>query len=105
MKKGREFVEFLQRCHIGLSTQSPGDAYNDTSFPSKVLTYMANGLSVVSIRIPVLEASGLDGMISFYEQPDGRKIANALSEAELCDNRSSVSALDRDFRAKINAVL
>ena len=66
---------------------------------------MANGLSVVSIRIPVLEASGLDGMISFYEQPDGRKIANALSEAELCDNRSSVSALDRDFRAKINAVL
>ena len=58
---GNEYIRFLQSCDIGLSTQNPSGAFNDTSFPSKILSYMANGLRVVSIRISAIEASGIGG--------------------------------------------
>ncbi len=45
----KKYYEFLQKCHIGLSTQNPYEPFNNSSFPSKVLVYMANGLRVVSV--------------------------------------------------------
>ena len=44
---GEEYIRFIQSCHIGLSTQNPDADFNETSFPSKVLSYMSNGLRVV----------------------------------------------------------
>lgn len=106
LKKGNEFIEFLQRCHIGLSSQKPEGEYNDTSFPSKILTYMANGLSVVSIRIPVLERSPLSHVLSFYEEPTGQSLANAILK---CDhNRSSrdlLEKLDQQFKDHIKLII
>lgn len=78
---GEEFICFLQRCHIGLSTQNPKAAFNDTSFPSKVLTYMANDLKVVSIRIPAIEQSSLAPLITFYDQNTPQAIAHAILQA------------------------
>ena len=49
--KGSAYIDFLQTCQIGLSTQNPDAAFNNTSFPSKILSYMSNGLQVVSIDI------------------------------------------------------
>lgn len=106
LKKGEEFIRFLQQCHIGLSTQNPFGEFNDTSFPSKVLTYMANGLSVVSIRIPVLEKASIANALSFYNVPD----ANALAEAiRTCNyqqsSRDLVDALDQSFKHKLKSIL
>ena len=90
LKKGSEFIEFLQSCHIGLSTQNPKGEYNDTSFPSKVLTYMANGLSVVSIRIPVLEKASIAKSISFYDVPDGVALAKAIVNCRIENHQESL---------------
>ena len=49
--KGSAYIDFLQTCQIGLSTQNPDAAFNNTSFPSKILSYMSNGLQVVSADI------------------------------------------------------
>ncbi len=57
---GEEYIKFVQCCDIGLSTQNPTAEFNDTSFPSKILSYMANGLRVVSVRIPVIECSAIN---------------------------------------------
>lgn len=106
LKKGNEFVEFLQQCHIGLSTQKPEGVYNDTSFPSKVLTYMANGLAVVSIKIPVLEKAAIADALSFYESSSGKSLAEAIMK---CDyNQSSrelLNILDQKFEENIKSII
>ena len=40
-KSGSEYVKFMQKCHIGLSTQSMDGEYLSSSFPSKVLSYLS----------------------------------------------------------------
>ena len=59
LKSGSDYIEFIQSCDIGLSTQNPDAAFNGTSFPSKILSYLSNGLKVVSIKIPAVEESAV----------------------------------------------
>ncbi len=75
---GEEFIRFLQKCQIGLSTQNPDAAFNSTSFPSKILTYLSNGLNVVCIRIPAVEYSCVGDVISYYDVQTPREIARAI---------------------------
>lgn len=106
LKKGYDFIEFLQRCHIGLSTQKPEGEYNDTSFPSKVLTYMANGLSVVSIRIPVLERASIVGALSFYDVPSGKSLADAIMQCDYnTSQRDLLSKLDKEFKNNLRLIV
>ena len=106
LKKGEEFIRFLQQCHIGLSTQTPCGEFNDTSFPSKVLTYMANGLFVVSIRIPVLEKSSIASALSFYDRPDAIEIANAIRNCpKTYKSENLLKMLDENFRKELKILL
>lgn len=105
LKKGIEFNRFLQKCHIGLSTQKPDGNYNDTSFPSKILTYMANGLAVVSIKIPVVERTLIADEISFYNEQNGKSISEAILNVKITDNRAKISLLDSKFKKEIKSLL
>lgn len=105
LKKGEDFIEFLQKCHIGLSTQRPEGKYNDTSFPSKILTYMANGLSVVCIRIPVIEKSTIADAITIYNIPNGLYLSEAIINTTLIDNREIVKRLDEQLKKQINYLI
>lgn len=98
--KGEDFIVFLQKCHIGLSTQNPDAAFNTTSFPSKVLTYLANGLQVVSIRIPAVEQSGVGRCLSYYDEQTPRMIAEAIQsarESNMADPIVTLKRLDKQF--------
>lgn len=98
--KGDNFIDFLQKCQIGLSTQNPSALFNDSSFPSKILTYMANGLDVVTIRIPVIELSDINDYVYYYESPDAREIADAIisiSNNAKIDMCSVLRLLDSNF--------
>lgn len=106
LKKGNEFIKFLQRCHIGLSTQKPDGEYNNTSFPSKVLTYMSNELAIVSIRIPVLSNAIFNNKISFYDEPTGQSLAKAIIECNCTISYKDIlNALDKSFKQNINSIL
>ncbi len=105
---GNEFIDFLQKCQIGLSTQKPDGIYNDTSFPSKILTYMANGLQVVTVRIPVVEESAVDRYMHYYNEPEPEQIAAAIQAAAASDisaEKSVISELDKDFTGKLEKLL
>ena len=99
--KGAAFDRFLQSCHIGLSTQDPNAAFNSTSFPSKILTYMGNGLTVVSIRIPAIELSAVASQIQFYNDQSPREVARAIISASnnlsFEKNRREISKMDSCF--------
>ena len=54
---GADYISFLQSCHIGLSTQTMEGEYLQTSFPSKVLSYLSLGLRVVSCYVDCVSKS------------------------------------------------
>lgn len=103
--KGREYISFLQSCHIGLSTQNPTADFNATSFPSKILSYLANGLTVVSIKIPAIVESEVGNCISYYDEQTPECIAEAIKKAPLNkDFRHVVSNLSGQFEQSVVAL-
>lgn len=98
---GDDYIKFIQSCDIGLSTQNPDAAFNATSFPSKILSYMANGLRVVSIRIPAIETSAIGNDMYYYDNQMPEEIARAIMDVDFknyYDGRELISKLDRQFK-------
>lgn len=101
---GEDYIKFLQSCHIGLSTQNPAGDYNATSFPSKILSYLSNGLRVVSIKIPAVETSPVSDAIAYYGESHPENIANAIKAIDINDSfmsRNLIKQLDSQFRMEI----
>lgn len=103
LKTGNDYVKFIQKCHIGLSTQDPTAAFNATSFPSKILSYMANGLAVVSIDIPTVSSAKIASYLNFYKEQTPENIAKAILEAKLDnDNQAVVTKLANQFKSDLS---
>lgn len=105
---GEEYISFIQACDIGLSTQNPDAQFNNTSFPSKVLSYMANGLRVVSIRIPAIEKSAVGDLITYYDIQEPKEIAYAIQRISMKDmynSRKRIQELDDNFKKNFRVLL
>ena len=105
---GEEYIKFIQSCDIGLSTQNPDADFNATSFPSKILSYMANGLRVVSIRIPAIETSAIGKYMYYYDEQTPKAIANAIKNVNINDDyngRKVISELDLQFQKDLKWLL
>jgi glycosyltransferase involved in cell wall biosynthesis len=108
LKSGEDYISFIQSCDIGLSTQNPSGIYNSTSFPSKILSYLANGLRVVCVRIPVVEESDVGQVIYYYDKQTPEEIAKAIVSVDLSkeyDSRDLIRKLDIKFRSDLQHVL
>lgn len=108
LKSGKEYTEFIQSCDIGLSTQNPAAAFNATSFPSKILSYMANGLRVVSIKIPAVEQSAIGKYMYYYSEQAPKKIAEAIMQVDFndgYDSRKIIEELDKRAVTEIKELL
>ena len=107
-KSGQALNAYIQACHIGLSTQPIDAGFNTTSFPSKVLMYMSNGLRVVSVRIPAVETSDVGDCIDFYDRQDAEEVAKAIRNVKLNDNydsRARLHELHAKFVEQLKAIL
>ena len=105
---GEDYIQFLQKCQIGLSTQNPDADFNSTSFPSKILSYMANGLRVVTIRIPAIESSDVGQNLYYYDNQTPQDIAKAIMSVDLndgYDGRVRIAELDKQFRNDLKILL
>jgi len=105
---GEEYIRFIQSCDIGLSTQDPNAAFNETSFPSKVLSYFANGLHVVSIRIPAVEQSAVGDMLTYYDVQSPEEIAKAIMSVDVhasYDSRERIDKLHESFVQDLKQML
>ncbi len=106
--RGIEFDAYLESCHIGICPQAPSAEYTETSFPSKIITYLSHGLRVVSIRIGPLENSYIKDNIVFFDEQTPLEIAKALKSVDLSASSSSkevIQSLDVEFRKGIQRVL
>ena len=104
LKSGDEYINFIQSCDIGLSTQNPNADFNSTSFPSKILSYMSNGLRVVSINIPAIKESDIGDYMYYYEKQIPKEIARAIQKVNIDDDynaRKIISYLDKKFTKEL----
>lgn len=105
---GEDYIQFLQKCKIGLSTQDPNADFNETSFPSKILSYMANGLRVVTVRIPAIEESAISQDVYYYDRQTPTAIAEAIMKIDFndgYDGRKRIKELDKSFRMQLKNLL
>ena len=103
-----EYLKFIQKCQIGLCTQNIDAAFNTTSFPSKILSYMSNGLEVVGVNIAAIKNSKVGQYIQFYNVPDEKEIANAILNINLnnkTNNVDVVKELDKEFKEDLKDML
>ncbi len=106
--RGKEYTDFLKSCDIGLSTQSPDAPYNESSFPSKIFSYLSNGLRVVSIRIPAIAGSKAGRHLYYYEEQNAQQIAEAIKGIDLKDGYDAeriLRNLDADYRKNMKVFL
>lgn len=104
---GEKYVRFIQGCDIGLSTQNPNASFNDTSFPSKILSYMSNGLRVVSARIPSVEMSSIGKYLYYYDDQTPECIADAIKSVVFTDgydSRDEIGMLDKVFTCDLKTM-
>ena len=105
---GEEYIKFIQSCDIGLSTQDPDADFNATSFPSKILSYLANGLRVVSIKIPAIETSAIANKIYFYSKQTPQDIATTILNIDIdskYDSRKLIHQLSKQFETNLRVLL
>ena len=69
---------------------------------------MANGLKVVSIRIPAVETSNIGKYMYYYDEQDPEKVAKAILAVpahSLYDERQTIRILDDKFQESISSLL
>ena len=105
--KGKDYISLLQKCHIGLSTQNLEASFNATSFPSKILSYMANGLEVVTVDIPAIRESEIGNYLHYYHKQEPKDMAEAICniKANKTNPRTIIGQLYSNFVSEIGKLI
>lgn len=102
------FVKLMQSCSIGLCTQDPSSTLNLTSFPSKILNYMSNGLVVLSGRNRAIEESSISDIIFYYDEQTPKDMANAVLAIGDFDSEAGkirLNQLDKQFKEGLSNLI
>lgn len=83
---GSALDDELFKCHIGLSSNVMRPNFANNSFPSKVMTYMCHGLSVVLGYADAFGKGTLADKWTFYYSHNPKEIAEAISSAPLIND-------------------
>ncbi len=105
---GEEYIDFLQSCDIGLCTQDPTASFTDTSFPSKILSYLSNGLRVLAIDIPAIRNSDVVDILFFYQEQNAKEIANGILSIDMksrYDGREYINELYYQSKRKLENLI
>lgn len=104
--KGERFIRYCQKCHIGLSTQKLEADFVDSSFPSKILSYLNNNLQVVSGYVSVVAHSKIADNVFFYHNDDPVEIANTIKKVTFDNSaRNKIQLLNDDFHRELEYIL
>lgn len=105
---GDEYLQFLQKCDVGLSPQNPDASFNETSFPSKILSYLSNGLRVVSVRLNAIQKSKINDWVYYCTDNSPQAIAEAIEKVNLNDGQDSrayIKELDEQFGKELKDLM
>lgn len=95
LKSGNDYIRYAQACQIGLSTQKMSGQYLSSSFPSKILSYLALGLTVVSCRVECVCRSAVGNQVVYYTDDTPQAIAEAVRKTRPDENAGSRELMER----------
>lgn len=104
---GKDFTDYLNKCNIALNPQNQGE-YMNTAFPSKVITYLAHNLDVVSTPIESIRFSKIAKYIKFSKGDSVSDFIKTITpiEGQTTNKYSNIIAqLDREFTEDLNELL
>lgn len=93
--KGKDYISYLQKCHVGVCPQDSNAPYTHTSFPSKVLSYLSNGLRVICTEISSLTESQLSSILHFYKGNEAKNIADIIKQINFKDSFDPTELLNQ----------
>lgn len=93
-KRGEEYTSFLQSCDIGICLQNPEDVFNKYEFPSKVFSYLSNGLFVVSTDIVQLQKSPVYDFITIAPSNNLGDVANTIMNMDVAKLKNPAEVLE-----------
>lgn len=105
--KGEEYTRYLQSCDIGLCIQDENDKFNKFEYPSKIFSYLTNGLQVVANELIQLKNSDVFPYLHIASSKEPKDIAEAILKCE----RNCISAneilckLDEHFKEQLKMLL
>ena len=108
LKNGQDYIDFISRCHIGLSLMTMREDINNSAFPSKLVLYLSCGLRVVACKVKVLEISKMSGSLYFYNEDTPEAIADAIMSIDInapYDSKELMDSLDRGFKEDLKRLL
>ena len=106
--RGEKYNRYLQKCDIGLCSQDLNATYNESAFPSKILSYMSNGLRVVSVDLTAIRSSEIGDMIYYTSSDSAEDFAKAIVEIDMdnaYDSRAAIAELDAKFVRELGDLL
>ncbi|MCI8280681.1 MAG: glycosyltransferase family 4 protein [Lachnospiraceae bacterium] len=105
--KGEDYLRYVQSCDIGVCIQDPDDIFNSYEFPSKIFSYMSNGLKVVVNQLEQVEKSRVAKNLIIAEGTEPQAIAKAIAKA--CDAQiqsdTILDELDKSFKKELRQLI
>lgn len=107
IRTGRKYREYLQKCDIGLCIQDQTDIFNRYGFPSKVVSYLSNGLDVITNGLIQIKTSELAGYVNIVESDEAETIAVYINEKRYQKRNAEavVRSLDLAFHAELEKLI
>ena len=108
LKRGDDYVTFLQSCHIGICPLSNSKDFQMACFPSKITSYLSNGLLVVTTDNEVLKTSSYNKYLYFVENDSPYAFAELIKSINIQDNldpRECIKAEDERMLKELNVIL
>lgn len=105
--KGDSYLKYLQSCNIGVCIQDPDDPFNLYEFPSKIFSYMSNGLKVVVNRLAQIEQSDIYEHVAIVNGTSPVEIAKAIKGIRNIQSKSDdvLNELDNKFKMELQQLL
>lgn len=100
LKRGNEYTEYLQGCCFGICPLTEDRNYQEVCFPSKITSYMKNGLHVVTTENQVVRTSEYGPFITYVPAESPLAFADVIKKLkidELKDSRDVVAELNQRF--------
>lgn len=109
VRSGAAYEEYLKKLDLGIC---PVDSQKDfilTQFPSKVISYMVNGLPVLCSNIETVKTSNVADAVMFYHGDEPKDIAEAIAVARKqmrhVDARKIINECHEKFIKEIGVLL
>lgn len=81
VRRGAAYEEYLKKLDIGICLVDSQKDFILTQFPSKVISYMVNGLPVLCSDIDTVKTSDVADAVIFYDGDEAEDIAEAITIA------------------------